>query len=465
MKLPLQLSERRALLILVDLVMVTLAVLFSLWAWAFRATEPFTRTRIISQAIWFLFLPGLWLLLAILNDFHNLRLASRLDSTWVALLRITGLLLLVYLVIYFFSPPRSLPRGVVLFHAASSLVLAGLWRTVYTFLLGQPIFELRAIVVGAGWAGRTIVRAIREDLASGYELVGYVDDDPAKHGQTIEGLPVLGTSDDLVSLAKAEGVSQIILAITHEMQGRLFKVLMHCQELGIRISLMPLLYEEITGKVPVRHIGESWPAALPLDHASTGSLFSVSKRAMDVVISLLGLAVLSVLFPLVALAIYVDSPGPIFYRQERVGKGGTIYRLVKLRTMVPDAERDGRAVWASEKDPRVTRVGRILRATHIDELPQFINIFRGEMSVVGPRPEREEFVAELEKQIPFYRLRHAVKPGMAGWALVRHGYGSSVEDALTKLQYDLYYIRHQSLYLDLLILLKTLGRMVILKGR
>jgi len=223
------------------------------------------------------------------------------------------------------------------------------------------------------------------------------------------------------------------------MDGQLFKGLMDCQELGMRITLVPLLYEEITGKVPVRHIGESWPAALPLGHASTGSLFSVCKRAMDVTISLLGLAALLVLFPLVALAIYVDSPGPIFYAQERVGKGGRTYRLVKLCTMVPDAERDGRAVWAREKDPRVTRVGRILRATHIDELPQFINILKGEMSVVGPRPERQEFVAELEKQIPFYRLRHAVKPGMAGWALVKHGYSSSVEDALTKLQYDLYY--------------------------
>ncbi|RLC83965.1 MAG: sugar transferase, partial [Chloroflexi bacterium] len=146
------------------------------------------------------------------------------------------------------------------------------------------------------------------------------------------------------------------------------------------------------------------------------------------------------------------------------GQGGKTYRLIKLRTMVPHAERNGQAVWAKERDPRVTRVGRVLRAAHIDELPQFINVLKGDMSVVGPRPERPEFVAELEKRIPFYRLRHAVRPGMAGWGLINYGYGNSVEDALIKVQYDLYYIKHQSLYLDLLILLKTLERMVLLQG-
>lgn len=465
MKLPLQLSERKTLLVLIDFAMASFAVLFALWVWALRAGRPFTWAYIISQVEWLLFLPVLWLLLAALSDFYNLRLASRLGSNGVALLRITGLLLLIYLVIYFFSPPRSLPRGIVLYHAVSSFVLVGLWRAAYALLLGQAIFRRRATVVGAGWAGRTIVQAIRESLGSGYQLVGYIDDDPAKQGQIIEGVPVIGTRHDLVPLAKAERISEVILAITHEIHGELFKALMDCQELGIQITLMPLFYEEITGKVPVRHIGENWPVALPLDHASTGSLFSASKRAMDIILSAMGLAVLVILFPFVALAIYIDSPGPIFYVQERVGKGGKTFRAFKFRSMILRAEEKGKAVWAGERDARATRVGRFLRATHIDELPQFINIFRGEMSVVGPRPERPEFVAELEKQIPFYRLRHAVRPGMAGWALVKYGYGSSVEDALIKLQYDLYYIKHQSLYLDLLILLKTIGGMLSFRGR
>ena len=161
--------------------------------------------------------------------------------------------------------------------------------------------------------------------------------------------------------------------------------------------------------------------------------------------------------PFVALAIYLESPGPIFYSQGRVGRAGRTFQLIKLRSMVPDAEQDGQARWAEEKDKRVTRVGRFLRRTRLDELPQCLNVLRGEMSLIGPRPERPEFVTRLQKRIPFYRSRLAVRPGLTGWAQVNYHYGSSVEDALVKLQYDLYYIKHKSLYLDLLILLKTIG--------
>jgi len=169
--------------------------------------------------------------------------------------------------------------------------------------------------------------------------------------------------------------------------------------------------------------------------------------------------------PFIALAIYLDSPGPIFYTQERVGTMGKIFRVYKFRSMVPDAEKEREAVWAKKGDPRVTRVGRLLRATHVDEFPQFLNILKGEMSVVGPRPERPEFVAELETEIPFYRIRYSIKPGMAGWALVRQGYGASKEDAIIKLEYDLYYIKHQSLWLDLTIVLKTIADTLTFRGR
>jgi len=159
--------------------------------------------------------------------------------------------------------------------------------------------------------------------------------------------------------------------------------------------------------------------------------------------------------PFIALAIYLDSSGPIFYTQERIGRGGKMFRVYKFRSMIIEAEKKG-AVWATEGDSRITRVGKFLRKTHVDEFPQFLNILKGEMSAVGPRPERPEFVKELAQEIPFYRVRHAVKPGMAGWGLVNQGYGSSKEDALIKLQYDLYYIKHQSLWLDVVILLKTI---------
>jgi len=331
-------------------------------------------------------------------------------------------------------------------------------------LLSRPFFRRRAIVIGAGQAGRTIVQAIKENLPSEYQLVGYIDDDPSKQGQVIEGVPVIGTRRDLLSLVKEKDVSEIILAITHTVHGELIRAIMDCQEQGAQVSLMALLYEEITGRVPVEHVGDDWCLILPLDHAAIGSFWPFLKRTMDILICGIGLIILALLFPILALAIYIDSPGSIFYTQERVGRGGQVFRIFKFRSMIPGAE-ENRAVWAEENDPRVTRVGRFLRRTMIDELPQLINVLRGEMSIVGPRPERPIFADQLAKQIPFYRARHAVKPGIAGWALINYGYSSSVLDALVKLQYDVYYIKHQSLVLDLFILLKTTGAMLSFRGR
>jgi exopolysaccharide biosynthesis polyprenyl glycosylphosphotransferase len=465
-KLPLQISERKTLLVFIDVLLVNAATLFALWLWTRRDPwRSLSQGFVLSQAHWFLSLTALWLLLASVNDFYELKTAANLLSSALTLLRITALMLLVYPLIYFFSPRNSLPRLFILFYAVLSFFFLGLWRSGYALFFSRLPFQRRAIIVGAGTSGQTIVQTIRENLGPDYQLVGYIDDDHDKQGQVIEGLPVIGTRRDLTSLVMSKDISDVILAITHNMHRELFRALIDCQEQGAQITPMPLLYEEITGKVPVEHIGDNWPAALPLHHPSTGSFFPLFKRAVDLSITAIGLTVLVILLPLVALALYIDSPGPIFYTQERVGKGRKTFRLVKFRSMIPNAEKEGKAVWAKKGDPRITQVGRFLRLTRLDELPQFINVLKGEMSVVGPRPERPEFVAELEEQIPFYRVRHSVKPGMAGWGLVRYGYADSVEDALEKVEYDLYYIKHQSIYLDLLILAKTLGAMISLKGR
>jgi exopolysaccharide biosynthesis polyprenyl glycosylphosphotransferase len=185
----------------------------------------------------------------------------------------------------------------------------------------------------------------------------------------------------------------------------------------------------------------------------------------DVTLAILGSVLFALLLPIIALAIYLDSPGPIFFRQERIGRGGRVFKILKLRTMVPDAEKLTGPKWASADDPRITRVGRLLRRTRLDEAPQLINVLRGEMSLVGPRPERPYFVEQLSESIPFYRTRHIVKPGVTGWAQVKYHYGDSVEDALVKLQYDLYYIRHQSLVLDVLIILRTARKILGFAGQ
>jgi exopolysaccharide biosynthesis polyprenyl glycosylphosphotransferase len=297
-------------------------------------------------------------------------------------------------------------------------------------------------------------------------VLGFIDDDPAKLGSAVGGVTVAGTRHDLARLVREWGIQEVILAITHTQQihGDLFQALMDCRELGVEVVPMTYLYERLTGRVPVEHVGQQLYVLLPLNHSVTTPLYVFAKRMVDVACALAGLVGLALVFPLVALAIRLDSPGPVLYRQVRVGKGGRRFRVAKFRTMVQGAETPGEPVWAREHDERVTRFGRLARRVRLDELPQLWNVLKGEMSLVGPRPERPEFVQDLQEQIPFYRSRHAVRPGLTGWAQVNYEYGNSVADSLIKLQYDLYYVKHRSFYLDLVILFRTIGTVLSFSG-
>jgi len=338
------------------------------------------------------------------------------------------------------------------------------WHRLYTLAFAISAFQRRAIVVGGGWAGRTIVKTLTDFAPTHYEIIGFVDDDPAKQQSTIQGVPVLGPTSGLVDLAQNRGATDVVLAINHDLQGEVLANILTCYEQGLQVSTMPELYEDLTDRVPVEHIGNNWFVVLPLDTQGRNLSYRIVKRALDLVISLISLTLFALLLPLLAALIKLDTPGPVFYRQKRVGRAGREFELLKLRSMFTDAEQDGQAKWAEQYDKRVTRVGLFLRRTRLDELPQLVNIVRGEMSLVGPRPERPEFVAELQQEIPFYRTRLTVKPGLTGWAQVNYDYGRSVTDALEKLRYDLYYIKHQSIQLDLIILLKTISTILLLKG-
>lgn len=467
-RLPLQISERKTLLILMDGILVNVAVLVALWLGARRSGWPFTTELLLSRFYWFLGLTALYFILALVNDCYNLKVASGALSSAFALFKTTALMLVTYFILYFLADPSTLPaywpRHIVGFYGLVSVPLLSLWRWLYIVILTSPQFRRKALIVGAGWAGRTIAQAIHENLSMDYEIVGFIDDASQKQGQIIEGVPVLGNHSNLVALAGEIGISEIVLAITRDMSGDMFQAVMDCNERGIQITPMPILYEQMTGRVAVEHVGDNWFVVLPMNGVSAFSPFVLFKRLVDVIVSVIGFAFLLALLPFAALAIYLESPGPIFYSQARVGRAGRTFQLIKLRSMAPDAEQDGQPRWAKANDARVTRVGRLLRRTRLDELPQFLNVLRGEMSLIGPRPERPEFVAELQKYIPFYRSRLAVRPGLTGWAQINYPYGSSVEDALVKLQYDLYYIKHKSLYLDLLILLKTIGVVLSFQG-
>jgi exopolysaccharide biosynthesis polyprenyl glycosylphosphotransferase len=447
------------------LLLVNIAVLFALVIWAVRGDKDWGAEFLFSQIFWFILLSALWVMFAFLSGLYDMPTMASFSATATALFRTVGLVIFAYLALYFLALPNSLPRLVVFYHGAITVFLIAAWRVVYAGFSRSVPFRRRVIIVGAGWAGTMIACVIRERVNSHYHVIGFVDDDPGKAGQTIEGLRVLGTRDGLVSLVRENGVAEVVLAVTRDLPGEMFHTMLDVQEQGVQITPMSVLYEQITARVPVEHIGDSWYVALPLGHAATGSFYPIVKRILDLTVAAVGLVIFGLMLPLIALAVRLDSPGPLFYLQERVGKGGRVFRVRKLRSMVADAERDGRAVWARSGDPRITRVGKFLRKTRIDEFPQFINILRGEMSAVGPRPERPEFVAQLEKVVPFYRLRHAVKPGMAGWAVVNYDYVDSIESARVRVEYDLYYIKHQSIWLDILILFRTMGQVFALKGR
>jgi exopolysaccharide biosynthesis polyprenyl glycosylphosphotransferase len=342
-------------------------------------------------------------------------------------------------------------------------VLIGLWRFVYPILAGWASEARRVLIVGTDWASETIIGAIGRYAYDEYDIKGIIGESD-EIGFEICGVPVIGDGSDLMARIRQERIAELIVTSTRELEGRTFQGVMDAYVSGVSIVPMPLLYERITGRVPVEHVNKNWTVVLPVDSQSVFNAYPLLKRSMDILLALVGLAFFVPLLPLIALAIRLDSAGGIFYSQTRMGLNGRVFSMYKLRTMVSDAEATSGAVFSRAGDPRVTRVGRFLRKTRLDEVPQLVNVLRGDMSLIGPRPERPEHVDRLITKIPFYRTRLVIRPGLTGWAQVRYGYGANDDDALMKLQYDLYYIRHASLLLDMNIIIRTAGKVLRMSG-
>jgi sugar transferase (PEP-CTERM system associated) len=333
-------------------------------------------------------------------------------------------------------------------------------RLGWSRLRASHRFRLRVLVLGVNHAAPHIV-ALQETGAQPFTVLGFLDDDPAAGDRVPAGGELLGKAKDLITLVD-ELHPDIVVTAPVEMRGVLRTPdLLECRLRGIRVEEWPTFYEKQTGKVLVTDVRPSW-LIFSDGFVKTPSIQTI-KRAMDVAAAAIGLALAAPVMLAVAVLIRLDSAGPVFYRQARVGLRGRIFHVIKFRSMSASAERSG-AVWAASNDPRVTRVGRITRKTRLDELPQLFNVLRGDMSLVGPRPERPEFMRLLQREIPFYGERLAVKPGLTGWAQVRHAYAGSVEDTLEKLQYDLYYIKNLSPFLDVLILLQTVQVVLFARG-
>jgi len=457
-------GERRLLLVLGDLAVAALGVYLALLLWArvdYLGPQP-SSEFIQARAPWFVLLPFAWVLLMVnLYDVHRASsIRETLQGVFVAALAAAVL----YLLVYFTSEPNSLPRRAILYFLVLVVGLTLLWRAAYVRVFTAPAFLRRVVLVGAGFSGRTLLEAVSSLATPPFFVVGLIDDDPVKQNQVIAGVHVLGGSSSLLSVIQEESVTDVIVAITGSMNGAMFQALLDAQQRGVEITRMPVAYEELLGRVPIRILESDWLLRSFVDEVRVSSLYLLSKRLLDIGGALVGLLILALVYPWVSLAILLESGRPVLFRQARLGQGGRPYAVYKFRTMRQDAEADGQAHWALEGDPRATRVGRILRRVHLDEFPQFWNVLIGEMSIVGPRPERPEMVAELEKQIPFYRARLLAKPGIGGWAQVNYGKGASVEGSAEKLEYDLYYIKHRSLAVDLWIILRTVSSVVGFKG-
>ena len=475
-------SEQRTILLVGDLIASAGAMVAALFTWyqfslareiqrlvergfsESRAERLATSIIELKIPIWFYILPLVWLLLMVDSYETHTAASWRKTLRGIAVAPLVGLL--GYSLLFMINQdPESLPRiGVGAFLVIASILTLA-WRAIYIRLYTSSGLMRRVLIVGAGRAGHSLADIYRKFNPPPFLLIGFIDDDLRKQAKSYQGFAVLGTSRKLLDIIESHRISDIVVAINGEIRGETFQNILDAQEQGVEVTRMPIMYEEMTQRVPVEHLESDWVIRSFVDQVRVSGVYELFKRLMDIFGGLLGLLIFAVIFPFTAIAIVLESGFPIFYSQERLGKGGRLFRIYKFRSMMQDAEADGEARPAMVNDPRVTRVGNFLRRTRLDEMPQFLSVLTGEMSLVGPRAERPELVAQFQKQIPFYRARLLVKPGLTGWAQINYGYVASVKETVVKLEYDLYYIKHRTLNMDFNIVLRTIGTVLRRTGR
>ena len=391
-------------------------------------------------------------------DMYEFRTVARPSDLLVRALRAIGATAVVFAALYVFVPAMMLGQGVFMTSAILVLLLVTTSRLAFDWASRRLAPRERLLFVGSSVAASELVNDLRARTERAIEVVGVVPHDAAVVDDSMD---VLGTLEDIPAIVRARGVDRVIVNLA-DARGKLsMDKLLEMRLDGIRFDHLASVYEQYTGRIAVEHLRPSW--LVFSDGFTKSRIRRAAKRAADVAGSALALILALPVMAVIALVVRLTSPGPVLYRQRRVGQHGRVFTLRKFRSMRQDAEAATGAVWAGADDDRVTLVGRFLRKTHVDELPQLWNILAGDMSLVGPRPERPEFVKDLTRSIRFYGLRHMVRPGLTGWAQVCQTYAASSDDSMRKLQYDLFYIKHMSMVLDLYVLLRTVKH--VLQGR
>ena len=381
-----------------------------------------------------------------------LRLVQALGIAWI-LLAIT----------FYFFPPLLLGRGVSVISVPLVLAMLLLWRIGIHALTGHPDIGEKILVVGTGQTALDTAEAVWERRDAGYRIVGFVSENGAKPREKLGRSEILGRAADIEKVIRNENIDRVVIAVRERRGAFPSDALLKMSLAGdVSIEECTSFFERITGKVHVDMLRPSW--LIFAGRRRDSPVKMALRESVHRILAFAGLVLSLPIAAITALLIKLDSRGPVFYMQERVGKNGQVFSVIKFRSMKVDAEEEGKPLWAATNDERTTRIGKLIRKLRIDEIPQFWNILRGDMNFVGPRPERPHFVKQLATEIPYFEHRHLVAPGLTGWAQIKYPYGASVSDAIQKLQYDLYYIKNQSLTLDMVIVFETVKTVLFGKG-
>ena len=447
---------RQAGMIVSESIIILAAVYLA--AWIRLGTPDLSLDDLLKALI----IAGVTQLCLYFADLYDFRVISDRQELFIQSVQALGAASLILSLVYFWFPELVVGRGVFALAAILVMTLVFGWRLMFEWTSRQLGPRQRLLIVGTTDGAVRLGRELHRRADLGVEIVGFIDPDPAKLGTPVFNPGVIGTIEDIPAIVRARNVDRVVVSLA-DARGKLpMEKLLDMRLQGVRFEHLASVYEKYTGKIAVDNLRPSW--LIFSEGFKKSRVQDIAKRAIDIILALANLVIALPVMALVALAVRLSSPGPVMYHQERVGQHGRVFVLHKFRSMRPDAEQRSGAVWSQAGDERITSVGRFLRRTRLDELPQLWNVLRGDMSIVGPRPERPEFVTSLTAQIPYYGQRHIVRPGLTGWAQVRYTYGASVEDALMKLQYDLYYIKNLTLAFDLFIMVKTVKTVLMRKG-
>jgi exopolysaccharide biosynthesis polyprenyl glycosylphosphotransferase len=438
-------SERKLLLAAGDVLLVAAALIaaFNLHSGPIQNPGPSIPWTGVGTVT------AIWLAVALMVDAYDLRAAVSVRGIFRAVATTIAVAAVILLVV-FFAVPYGVTRPTILIWLPLTAFAVLCWRLFYRRVFARAIFAGRIMLLADAETVERILPQLDAEMAGLYRLVATVDPSDADSGSR------------LASAAAHRHADIVVLGAHEDMPETLFASLVDCYDKGLVVRSLADVYEELTGRLLVDRLRQSWLLSLH-QRSETSRLYATVKRFIDIAVGLVGVLVMLVVLPFAWAATILADRGPVFHRQVRLGQYGKPFQILKLRSMRVRSGQD--LSWTQEGDQRITRVGRVLRRLHLDELPQAWNILRGDMSVVGPRPEQPHYVEELRKSIPYYNTRLSVRPGLTGWAQVNFGYGSGVEGARIKLSYDLYYIKRQSVALDMLIIARTVLAIATLKGR